>query len=794
MKEYMNSTLKSLVENLNAKKIIIIENDFTFIDDVEELLSRICLFNETELNELVDDIVYEDNDLNHEKIRAFVQIITGLEHQDKNKYLESGKILTFFEMMEMEDGNKKSKLIAETSSILDEIKKLMNNTNNRTFLKYGLSNDIPKDYSELIGTIKLIENTKLRIYKDVGETIWNEIESEVLKNYNENEYLLFIVDKNLGADNSQGEEFIRRFLINNLKQQKKLNNIVSVLYTSKKVDLQLEDYNDCFTFQISKDDTNRIGNLTYSLAKCAYIDLFKQLKETHIQSYEYAFELAIKKETNMIYLANMAHEEGITAFESINKWFDLTRNMRLTELLLNSQSEKYKRVVNLTQYISEEFLLSMSSDFNIELTAPNINVYEIFDYTINLQHLTPVPGDIYNWGGKYYILVGQDCDFTVRNNNYTREAKVVDLVEAKFIRSTNYTKVDVENYGKIILNYFKDSETEEIGALEINLNNRITADFSVLDLGTFNKDGKCILNTKETLDPIIERMLPRPWKKHHENLQLRMNTILEIDGLVPKEQNFLRLISCNDISLFHYDTPMDDSLITFSLERVCRLKNEFKELLNKSYWDYRGRIGVNTINIDKNEKIICSKVKIGYIGQEKDVDIVFLGLLSKSNKRKTDLEKAYLPFEVDLKKIKEKFHEVYDLSSLTDEISLSNDEVFINDIRIEKYVDDNALVGIKISLPYKINGKAKISKTDIKITQLLPQFAQKLKCDDSLYFLYGDNGQQRSFLHDGQLYSLNIFRDISRGMKIPQLGIEVFIDNGDIVVRTIMDESAADIE
>src|SRR5437879_5806770 len=103
----MNSTLKSLIENINAKKIIIVENDFTFIDDVEELLSRICLLDENELIELLLDIIYDGSGLNKDMIRNFVQSVSGLEHEEKNKYLESGKISTFLEILETVSKDKK---------------------------------------------------------------------------------------------------------------------------------------------------------------------------------------------------------------------------------------------------------------------------------------------------------------------------------------------------------------------------------------------------------------------------------------------------------------------------------------------------------------------------------------------------------------------------------------------------------------------------------------------------------------------------------------------------------------
>ncbi|MNW33613.1 hypothetical protein D3C74_105780 [compost metagenome] len=714
------SRFHELIENLNVKLVVMIENDFTAITDEEEVLTSILNVNSNDLDLLLSEL--NVGIIKSSMIKKFVSNLNSISNPQKNKAIKGKRVIELFLSIYKDEDQTLKELYEEAQEVKELIKDIIysNSSSAEILLKYGIVNDLPSYKLFFDELMSITPRKSIRIYKEVPPVEWNNITSDIENiGIEKNEFSLFIVDKLLGEGEATGETFILDYL---LKETGK--NIISIIYTSKHQDSNVNKLSDYYIVQVSKTDPKFLEQVVEGLATCAYVHLFRRLKEIYLYSIEATFDMALDRRENMNYLAKMAHEEGTTTYDLITSWVDQLKNEVISNQLFHVTSvpSEYTFISGLTNFLNEKFIVreQKALDYLFEKRIQNLNTYELFDYTVNKRNLPPAPGDIFEIDGEYYVLVGQDCDTIVRNDKVERNTKNADLLKCIFLQDPINEKIKTEPRS-VTFNFFK-ADDDEIGALSIKLNDGTVCDFSVLDTCTFNTDGFCALSITDPLDKLLKNVVPKAWDKYYVILQQQFNLIKEFKCILEKQGKDILNIATNDISAYNYQEK--DGYITFPIRRVCRLNGEFKDFLIRNYWNYRSRIGVNTIAFTDTETVQLKKVEYGYPGQKYIiVEQEYQGIV-KREKQKSILDSEMIVNADILKQLCPNL--------MTDRNMIVITDTVCNDIKtktlFEKIIEDNVCVGIKITLPYiikphnKLINKKSITLFDLFDSELLTDF------------------------------------------------------------------------
>lgn len=135
------------------------------------------------------------------------------------------------------------------------------------------------------------------------------------------------------------------------------------------------------------------------------------------------------------------------------------------------------------------------------------------------------------------------------------------------------------------------------------MNRTITADFEIIDLCVLNSDGECHINPDVDLPPQITNILPKGLEKKIEDLRLffkNRKSLVELVNNSPLDFNPDQIDS-HAISAFSFSTEGETML--YPLRRVCRIRGSFNRLISQYYWDYRGRIDLNEINLTRKRRV-----------------------------------------------------------------------------------------------------------------------------------------------------------------------------------------------
>jgi hypothetical protein len=777
-----NSVFSDLIENLNVGLVIFVENDFTPIEDPLEILSYLVDINNNDLKFLLLDLQKNGYEKLSEDINCFIGKFKKLPHDIdlKNNLVNNGQIIVYLNKLKNYNEGINSIIDLATSIIKDiniyieEEKDFLD-----IFLKYGAVNDL-KVYNSFMDSLKSFTNRKsIRIYTNVAPIQWDIINSDIQNTINNTEFCLCIVDKHLGSQNA-GLDFIKGCLF----ELRDKCNIVSVIFTSYFEEIEQKDLLDYYTLQINKEDDAAIKTLTEGLAFCAYLFFFERLFKLHKDSLMEAYNLAVKRRNNINYIASMAHDEGITAFEAINKWFELVKEEAITEKLMssnNSTKQEYNFIAGLTYFLNDRYLSDKDKeiDMDTEENIQRLNTFEIFDYTINNQNLPPTPGDVFEYKDGFLVLIGQDCDSVLRGKSLSRKSKSAELVYAKYTQEFIDKKVDSD---EMIFQYFQTADGQ-IGNLEINIEKRFYADYHVLDICTFNRNGSCILNLSQGLDIDIKKVIPDIWKNYYKKLQDSLSDIIKINSIIESNVIIRNTLSSYDISCFEY--KLENNSIIYPLRRICRIKGKFKDLLVKKFWDYRSRIGIDTIPLTNTSPIHLSLLQYGYPGNFYTKNVELQAFLLKTNNREKNKYISKLEMLVNFDDLVDKIRDNFEIPThLNGElITIKNGfyEDSISRIKIEKIIKDNVIIGIKITFPYiNLYNNDRILDDEIKISKLI----KSNELIKNTNWFYTDKNSERVDIYDSESKpkKFKISDVLSRGIYNSEVNVKIKLsDNGKIV-------------
>ncbi|WP_458119959.1 hypothetical protein [Paenibacillus sp. Z6-24] len=788
----MQDRLEELMMGLNIGLVILIDDDFTIPDNikVETIINDILLLKERNYQDFIARLKRDGMDSLANKIsEAKESILKFYEEESFMQALKAKQVffklkdtdLTLFEQIKL--------TIEEKLSIEVNLKNV--------FLNFGIGVQNISNYKKIRG---ISENVSLRIYKYIPDI--DDILNEIHMSLHSSEFCMFIVDKMISDDSQGGINFIKNDL---LLAEKKPENLITIIYTTQpeeeKADTRVTEQ-DYFLFEVDKNIKDSENIIAKGLAICAFSILLERLSSLQTESIKAASSMALSKKDNIIYLAGMAHSEGITSYEAILNWFNIAAQYETQKNITSStDNETYKFILGLTQFLEEE-LLTDNSSINIddERDIQKLNTFELFDYSVNMMHRPPAPGDIFVLNEEnFFILVGQDCDLMIRSKPIKRKAKYAELLKSNFIKKHNNEKVE-KKINSIEFNYFKKAQEDDFGVLKVNLEGTDTGDFELLDLCVYNSDGQSKIALNSPLNPDIQRFLPKFWKEYYYQLQQKMNFHLKHFEILQSSNMDLEFFNNTDISIIDNISLASNQCeeIVFPLKRLCRIKAEFLDILLNSYWEHKSRIGINTIGLTRVVELPHVKVYVRFPGQEyeelintdetKEID--FTCYLTRKNQRVSSKPLENVKLCLEIKKVNEKFSR---LDCVTSESLIIEKNQFVHpstDIRFNKITNannKNNIERIDIEIPYIIrrgdeirkHHKEKFTLEDI----ILKEELNKLTISkQNLTYIVEGKDKNNPLYSEGKPIGIEV-KHLVKGIYIEGINCKIKIDKqGEVLV------------
>jgi hypothetical protein len=623
--------LLSLIRNLKAFTIVIIENAFIYEENYEKILAKFCFLPGKNRSKIIKG-------LEASQLQSFAEELMDFY----SKFVECERDLQLESAMPASEYFKKYLLEIKASELKeDEVIKQIedvfaNDEDNKLkdlFLKYGIYSSVNEaGYEELIKLISELEDASILIYKSQpshGEVdnFFKEIDETSLET--QSDFCLAIIDKKLstGDSENEGKSFIQDSIIP--KNDKDTTKIICCLYTSQpENDLPLESFSDYFIQEIGKDDPNKYEKITKTLTRSAYAQVFNTIKTQYQKSAENALNTVLKNQKNIKYIIEHSHKEGINGIEAIKYWFNLAHLNQL-ELEDIGSLEFFSGIIS---FFDNKHLDNHPQIGKIGSELKELNSFELFDKNINNKYLPIGPGDIWKINDEYYILMGQLCDLLIRNDN-SRNAKFGELLKVELTDlPTTDEKFSVQiNSGRKLIhiqNFPIGHEAYKSIIIDISTNTTEFADLSSLDLAMFNTDGHARLDLREDAVSPSFKVLPPNFSKYYEELREKYISLRAISEAVDITSLINKNIKFSELNFL----INDESVLSHPFVRVARLKGRFYDSVYNNFLNNKGRIDLNLID---NAPEHVSKVLLSCFfkhDEESNFELETANLWAKSGK------------------------------------------------------------------------------------------------------------------------------------------------------------------
>lgn len=331
-----------------------------------------------------------------------------------------------------------------------------------------------------------------------------------------------------------------------------------------------------------------------------YKIMLTMLKNKRMDSLKKSFYYAASNMNVAVYLSSMAKDEGITNHEILNEWIDL----REKYYTYQDSANEIKRTILLSS-LFERMSNNVSSKEIENNDFEAFQRFEQYDYHVNEFMTPPMTGDIFYIKGNYYLLLGQECDLSIRNGR--RKNPIAELVPIKLVKNKDMGNFKEKyNYEKLLLGKFLDADGKCCN-ISIDCTKREVIDNEIIDLCAFNDFGKSEICLNQELKIEAKYLLPIEWQQYYENLKIHLLNLKNKYDLIKEHEeilgfNVVQLV--NDMGASHnnrlvsiIDFSIEDNVIKYDVKRICRIRNHVL-LINKMFLEYRGRQAFNTINMD----------------------------------------------------------------------------------------------------------------------------------------------------------------------------------------------------
>lgn len=477
--------------------------------------------------------------------------------------------------------------------------------NKQIFQRFGLGVKVETEIgygSVLNGARNMGERLPLRIYTDFLSLELKWIEEDIKIFSEKDGFFLCIIDNFINGE-ARGKDVIDSLNENTLARKRG----ICITLSSQQEDITKET-EEMYVGFVNKAQENIDDEIKKHLIMSQYKIMLTLLKEKRISALEKSFSYA---ESNMgvaVFLAAMAKEEGITNHEILNEWINLReqyytyregrteikRSILLSSLFERIETDKNETIKELDKMDVTEF-----------------QTFEQYDYHVNEFLIPPMTGDIFYIKGKYYLLVGQECDLSIRKGE--RHSPIAELIPVQLVKDKDLGNCKEHyNFEKLLLGGFLNVEGQCCN-ISIDYTKRVVIDNEILDLCAFNENGESEIRLERTLEVDAKYLLPREWQQYYESLQKRLISLRNKYNLVKKNEKILgfnvaQLVqdmgaSHNNRLVSIIDFSVTDDTVKYDVMRVCRIRNHVL-LINKMYLEYRGRQAFNTINMDVGKTLV----------------------------------------------------------------------------------------------------------------------------------------------------------------------------------------------
>lgn len=613
-----------ITNHLNASCLLIVENDLKIIDSEEEVFSKYLILSDKNKKGLLKKLESTYTSLK-EKLELFDIEFCKITHTDQMKpFLFVGDLFRYLDTLKIEEH-----IITLAKDIKTEI--FNNKESKRIFFQYGLIENLPEAYKPLFEGLYLKDfPMTILCFDDFLPAELNNIENDISSILNEKKTFISIVDNKLGDGDDHGVRIVKEDIKDMLLNHPDWTSF-SVIFTSQSPPNIDPEFGNEY-FRVIQKSNNSLIDISKALSIIAFTKAFSYIHNKTTEAIAKLPLLAQENRHNIAYIIDKASTEGMLPYEAIRIWNE-NATKYLTDKAFKEDMAVFAEIIGLTKLFKKEVLDPTAT---VSENMSNIAANEIFDYSVNSKYLPIAPGDIFAFEDKFYVIIGQACDLSLRDD-LTRSSQIVAIVEAKYCTlSGKNKKIKIKKESEsVTLNHFK-KENNEDGALKIELKTKSTQylDYSILDLCMYNQNGECFVCLNKPLDKLLLNYLTKGNIDNYDKLQLQFNLLSKVteniyegisDSIFEDERPCLMNLfeenaSFDSTQLSKEDkfdktkkilTKKTNGLLSFKIEgnimtypykRICRIRGNFNRLIHHNYWHYRGRIDLNEINLVENNE------------------------------------------------------------------------------------------------------------------------------------------------------------------------------------------------
>lgn len=580
--------IDNVINDYNISNLIIIEDGITCLEDVEEALTKFALINSETCERIIGNLLLLDYSKIVEQLNWIRDITSKYfvdpESREKCNQMQLSRFFNKNKLAEKEQ-------VIECISILEkEYPKFKD-----VFRKYGIAG-YGSEYDRIVGNILYDTKLGLTIFDSASKQSTEEI-YDILKN-KINGWNLAIIDKKL-KDGGDGKALATHLYEFCSKENIHFSSVILTSNFEETAKLEPKDY---FITEVAKGSEEIEAELISNLAQCAYVSIFNGVKNKSKSAVDDAFKMVLANSNNVVSIIEQSKNEGISSFDAIINSFNLAHSFKFS----NNINQSFEHDFLMANSINNDTFSNHFSMLDISADLKDLNCFEIFDYSINEKYSPIENGDVFLINGEYFILLGQPCDLALRGSN-KRKLKNAELVKARYKGSVCKDKFVFEFNGKVKtakINFFKNGT--EFGNLTIVLNDISTSDFPILDLCCYNVEGVSKLKFMGVLDANVVKNIAENRSNYFDEIkQLSLNIKdMELPEMVT--------IHLNDFNL--WDFTKTDELISWPIQRICRIKQSYAEALYNEFINHKRRAGLN--NFYPAEKLVkLMKIYISYPGK-----------------------------------------------------------------------------------------------------------------------------------------------------------------------------------
>lgn len=559
------------------------------------------------------------------------------------------------------------------------------------FTKYGVGITIPNAFLDLFDAIIRSNRYYLptRVYLDYREEIRAEIVSFIDTSWKSKHRVTALVLDNIINSSRNAEQMIKDLLA-----FKKGNDaeFFAAIFSSAEQSTPSESYSgDDYYISYARKGVG-ISDLHRSIVHAAINLLMQKSKKKQVDIVTNNYNLLAKNPELVDYLYSMAHEEGAPGFEIIQQWISAINSYEM------ENSEELKCLTKLSTRL-DAYHDTIESGRAVPPLLSNAASAEFFSYHINQYYTITAPGDVFIIDGKYYILVGQECDFMMGDGR-ARNTPLCELLEAEAIPQRKYEKL-VDTGATVQIANFLTPEGQT-ATLKINCKKKQYIRNEILNLCCFNPHGECIIDPTADLSVECLELIQPYLVDYYQGLQKLYLHLMDVREKYPDFDTILSGLNISVPLIDYSSCKKDGCIIRFPIKRYTRIKERASLYLNKMFLDYRGRIPYTSIHLLGYE---VHSIVVSTGDSQGILDVYIKQTTDRKKNRRAD--KRTLPWYIKAKDLNKFFAETGYESLFSEDypdeyielVGKNDQEIQTNDHRVvlsKKYSEKQNYIEIKV--------------------------------------------------------------------------------------------------